>query len=164
MPYAQPNRYEDLYLKLRQHSIGTGNSDLARVSLLLRIADSAILLDNHRPAAIAVAHAGGPTVVLGELADGVGEHEDVVARDVVDLAPGAHDPGVVGGDDGDLVYAFGLELVDLLDVRGQVVGLAAGGEGACRREGSVSGDERVVCGSRLKREKRSAWGLAYPAR
>ncbi len=49
---------------------------------------------------------------------------------VVGLAPGGHDPGVVAGNDDDLVDALGLELRDLADVAGDVADLARGGEGA----------------------------------
>ena len=60
---------------------------------------------------------------------------DVVALDAKGLAPGAHDKSVVGGDDEDLVDAFGLELVDVLD-EGRDVPLSAG-----RGEGSGNGDD-----------------------
>jgi hypothetical protein len=49
---------------------------------------------------------------------------------VVDFAPAVEDEFVVVGDEGDDVDAFGLELLELLDVGGEVVGGAAGGEGA----------------------------------
>lgn len=48
---------------------------------------------------------------------------------MVDLAPSVHDPSVVGGDDGDEIHPLGLQVIKLLDVRWEVVGLAAGGEG-----------------------------------
>jgi len=70
-------------------------------------------------------------VLLAEESLGVGQHDNVVVgRDVVDLAPCAHDPGVVGCDHGDLVDALALELLDLLDVWWKVVSLAARGESA----------------------------------
>jgi hypothetical protein len=49
---------------------------------------------------------------------------------VVDFAPAVEDEFVVVGDEGDDVDAFGLELLEFLDVGGEVVGGAAGGEGA----------------------------------
>lgn len=71
-------------------------------------------------------------MLLAEKGLGVGQQDDlVVGRDLVDFAPGAHDEGVVGRDHGDLVDALFLQVVDLLDVWRQVVGLAAWGESAC---------------------------------
>lgn len=55
---------------------------------------------------------------------------DKVVGNLVGLAPGGHDPGVVVGDDDDLVDALGLEGVLVLDEGGDVVGGAGGGEGA----------------------------------
>lgn len=55
---------------------------------------------------------------------------DELVVDVVGLAPGGHDPGVVAGNDDDLVDALGLELGNLVDEAGDVVGGAGGGEGA----------------------------------
>lgn len=57
---------------------------------------------------------------------------NVVAGDTVGLAPGAHDVGVVVGQDGNDVDALGAQLRKLLDVLGDVVGGADGGEGTCR--------------------------------
>lgn len=134
-----PN-FEKRRLDLGQDGIGTRDSDLGWRLFVLSIADSAILLNDHSPATVTVTHASGPTVVLGEEALGVGKHQDVVAGNVVDLAPSTHDPGVVGGDDGDNVDTLCLQLVDLLDVGREVVGLAAGGEGAWREEGMLVSD------------------------
>ena len=72
-------------------------------------------------------------MALGELL-GVGQEQDVVALDLVDLAPGVHDPGIVVGNDGDVVDALALELLKLGDVGRQVVGLAAGSEGTGDRD------------------------------
>lgn len=119
--------------------------DLARVGLVLSVRDGAVLLDDHSPAAVAVAHAGSPAVVLGEEGLGVGEevlpHVSTVvrktsgptynrlARSLVHLAPCVHDPGIVGSNDDNKVDTLGLELIQLLNVGGEVVGLAAGSEG-----------------------------------
>jgi hypothetical protein len=57
-----------------------------------------------------------------------------VILDVVGLAPGGHDEGVVVGEEDDLVDALGLELVDVGQVRGQVGDVAGRGEGAGDRD------------------------------
>jgi len=120
------------YLQLAQDSIGTRNIDIPRALLVLGIRDGTVLLNNHSPTTVAVAHASVPTVLLAEEGLGVGQQDNfVIGRDLVDLAPGAHDEGVVGRDHGDLVDALLLQVADLLDVWGQVIGLAAGGESAC---------------------------------
>ncbi len=54
--------------------------------------------------------------------------------DTIGLAPGSHDPLVVAGNDYDLVHALGLELVEVGEVRGDVLLLAGGGEGAGDRD------------------------------
>lgn len=63
------------------------------------------------------------------------ETYNVVAGDTVGLTPGAHDVGIVVGQNGDLVDTLGAELRELLDVLGDVVGGADGGESTCK-EGS----------------------------
>ena len=65
----------------------------------------------------------------------MGDTHEVLSRHLVDLAPSAHDPAVIERDDGDDVDALTLQLLDVLNVRRQVVGLAA------RREGARDGDE-----------------------
>lgn len=120
-----------MHLKLRQNSFDRRNLNILKLSLILSIADRAILLDNHSPATSAVALVGAslPAVVLGEESLAVGEHEEVIALgDAVDLAPSVEDKFIVVGDEGDNVDALGLELVELLDVGREVVGGAAGGE------------------------------------
>lgn len=62
---------------------------------------------------------------------GVGEKAyNGIILDAVSLSPRAHDPGVVEGDHGDDVDAFALERGLVLDVAGEVLSAAAGGEGA----------------------------------
>lgn len=97
---------------------------------------------------------GGPADALAELGVGVRgeelkggsqrcqvfmrrgrESHDELVLDAVGLAPGRHDEGVVVGNDDDLVNALGLELVGVVDVRGDVGGRAGG------REGAGHGDE-----------------------
>ena len=53
---------------------------------------------------------------------------NVVAADLVGLTPGAHDEGVVESQDGDDVDTFLTELGKVLDVSGDVVHGAGGGE------------------------------------
>ena len=60
------------------------------------------------------------------------ETYNVVAGDTVGLAPCAHDVGIVVGQNSDLVNTLGAELRELLDVLGDVVGGADGGESTWR--------------------------------
>jgi hypothetical protein len=107
----------------------TTHINILRRSLVLGIANSAILLHNNRPAAVPVTHAGHPAVALAERRV-AHEQDPAVLGAAVDLAPGIHDEGIVGGDDDDEVDALGGQLVLVLEVRGDVHGLAAGGESA----------------------------------
>lgn len=70
-----------------------------------------------------------PANALGELGLGVGEEENVVVGDLVGLTPGAHNESIVVGKDGNNVDTLLAELGELLDVLGDVVGRADGGEG-----------------------------------
>ena len=54
----------------------------------------------------------------------------VVALHLVHLAPGTHDEGIVRGNDGHHVDALLLQLGQVLDVAGDMVDGAGGGEGA----------------------------------
>jgi hypothetical protein len=70
----------------------------------------------------------------GELGSGkYGWTYNVIAGNTVGLAPGAHDVGIVVGEDGDLVDTLLAELGELLDVLRDVVGGADGSEGTCWR-------------------------------
>lgn len=103
--------------------------NILRRSLVLGVAHSAILLNDHSPPAVPVTHTGSPAVVLGERR--VAHEQDLaVLGAAIDLAPGVHDEGVVGSDDDDEVDALGGELLLVLEVRRDVHGLAAGREGA----------------------------------
>jgi hypothetical protein len=62
---------------------------------------------------------------------GEGKAYNVITGDAVGLAPGAHDVGIVVGQDSDDVDTLGADLRELLDVLGNVVGRADGGEGTC---------------------------------
>lgn len=55
--------------------------------------------------------------------------------DPVSLAPRRHHEGIVGRNENDAVYALGLELLQMGQVRGDVLLLAG------RREGAGDGDE-----------------------
>ena len=70
---------------------------------------------------------------LGEVAIAVGEHQDLVV-DLLVLAPGAHDEGVVHRKTGDRVDALRLERVGVLNDRGNMHLVAGAGEGAGHRE------------------------------
>lgn len=76
----------------------------------------------------------GPTNALGEASIGVGEEENVVPSDLVGLAPGAHDIGIVVGEDGNNVNTLGTDLGELLDVLGNVASRADGSEGTGKSE------------------------------
>jgi hypothetical protein len=91
--------------------------DLPRAGLILGVADGAILLDDHGPAAGPVAHAGLPSIVLAELGLGVAHEVDLfVLVHAVDASPGAHDEGIVGGNDDDEVHALLEQLVKVVDI------------------------------------------------
>ena len=87
----------------------------------------------------------------------IGDTHEVLSRHLVDLAPSAHNPAVIGRDDGDDVDSLVLQLLDVLDVRRQVIGLAA------RREGARDGDEHdllalpLLRGVILLRHAASGW-------
>lgn len=107
--------------------------NLLRRGLVLSVADGAILLDDHGPPAVPVAHAGVPAVLLGEA--GVAHEVDLGVRGAaVDLAPRAHDEGVIAGNDNDEVDTLGLKLVQVLKVGRDVEGLAARSESAGDRD------------------------------
>lgn len=53
---------------------------------------------------------------------------DLVALDLVDLAPSAHDPCIIGCNNGNLVHTLALQIAVLLNVGRKVVCLAARGE------------------------------------
>jgi hypothetical protein len=138
------------YLQLGQDGFSTRDSDSAWVGLVLCINDLAILVNDHGPATVAIAHTSSPTVVLREQGLGITEEKlcsielaschrkgqldgkyNVVTLDSVDLAPCVHDPAVVGCNHGDDINSLALELVDLLDVWWEMESLAARCEGAC---------------------------------
>ena len=58
-----------------------------------------------------------------------GETYNVIVLDAVGLAPGAHDEGIVVGQDGNNVNTLLTDLRELLLVLGDVVGRADGSEG-----------------------------------
>lgn len=80
------------------------------------------------------AHSAGEGRSSGGEREGNLAHHIVISH-AVGLAPRGHDEGVVEGDDDDLVDALLLEGVAVVEVRGQVGGLAGG------REGAGDGDE-----------------------
>ena len=57
-----------------------------------------------------------------------GNSYDIISLDTIDLAPGSHDPAIVRCDRRNDIYALLAELLDILDVRRQVAGLATGRE------------------------------------
>ena len=63
--------------------------------------------------------------MLGPVGVGVRESDDLVFE-TEGLGPTAHDERIVGGDDGNEVDTLALELVEFLEVRGEVVNVACG--------------------------------------
>jgi len=120
--------------------------NLTRVLLVLSIRDLAVV-DDHSPTAtvtcqnrsswhppclfdlLAVAHTRLPAVFLAEECFGVTQEQHLITLDSIDLAPRVHDPAVVARDRCNDIDALLAELGGLLDVGGQVEGLAAGGKG-----------------------------------
>lgn len=57
---------------------------------------------------------------------------NVIASDTVGLAPGAHNVSIIVGQNGNNVDTLGAQLGELLNVLGNMVGGADGGESTCR--------------------------------
>jgi hypothetical protein len=112
------------HLQLRQNLLGTTDRDLARALLVLSIDDLAVVED-HSPASVPVTHTRSPTIVLAEESLGIAKEQNLVTLDAIDLAPCVHDPAVVGGNGCDDVDALVGEGFAVLDVGGEMVGLAA---------------------------------------
>src|SRR5262245_10484550 len=96
------------------------------------------VLDDHREALVPRAEAELRAVHLEaelprELAVTVREHHHL-ARGSLGLSPRVHHEGIVHGDAGDEVDALRLDGVGVLDVAGQVLVRAGGGEGARHAE------------------------------
>ena len=75
---------------------------------------------------------------------------DSVVGDTVGLGPTVHDKGIVEGNDNDLVNTLGLDLVDVLRVRGDVASGTSRGEST----GDGNEDDLLVlelCSSTLAR-------------
>ena len=120
------------YLKVVLGGLESGVGDLAVVQ------DDGVTLG----AALLI----GPANALGELGVGVGQEQlgemsvnrnrvserqdtyDVVVLDTVGLAPGAHDEGIVVGEDGNDVNTLLADLGEALQVLGDVASRADGGE------------------------------------
>lgn len=83
---------------------------------------------------LAIAHARLPAVLLAEECLGVAQEQHLITLDSINLAPCVHHPAVVARNCRNDIDALLAELGRLLDVRGQVEGLAAGSEGAGHRE------------------------------
>lgn len=60
----------------------------------------------------------------------MGKTHNIITFDTVNLAPSGHDECVVGSDHGNNVDPLALQLVELLNVWGQVACRATGGESA----------------------------------
>ena len=113
------------HLQLRQHSLRTTNSN--PLPLLLPHISHLPLIQHHGPAPRASARRKPPRT--RERGIGVAQEQDAVVLDARGLGPGGHDPGVVGGDDGDDVDALCLEVGEGGLVAGEVGDGAGGGEG-----------------------------------
>lgn len=55
---------------------------------------------------------------------------DIIILDTISLSPGAHDPGIVECNASNDINTLALELGQLRDEAGEVLGGAAGGKGA----------------------------------
>lgn len=118
------------------------------LGLDLSVADLAVVNHNGIPTG-ATGRAVGPTNALRELGIGIGQEKlflyvslypelrilgkgystyNVVAADLVRLAPCAHDEGVVESQDGDNIHALLPELRQVLDVSGHMVHRTGRGE------------------------------------
>lgn len=112
------------HLQLSQNRIRTGHRNLTRPLLALSIHDLS-MVKHHSPAPIALAQV--PAMVLREKGLGIAQKQDLLALHAIDLAPSIHDPAVIGSNGRDDVDALLGELAAVLDVWGEVVGLATGG-------------------------------------
>lgn len=113
-------------LQLSKDRLSTTNSDT--LALLLAHVSNLALVQHNSPAPSASASRVSPG--RSKLGVGVAQEQDAVVLDARGLGPGRHDPGVVGGDDGDDVDALGLEVGERGLVAGEVGDGAGGGEGA----------------------------------
>lgn len=122
-----------VHLQLREDSIDTANTDFLRNLLLLRIDDFSVINDERIPRASLTQ---SPADLLAECQLAVAEEQDLLGAvlDIVRLAPGAHDEGVVVSDASDDVDTLGEEILALFNVSGEMAGGAARGEGAGDRE------------------------------
>lgn len=94
---------------------------------------------------LAVTHASRPAMLLREESLCVTQEElwrvshtsvfsqflhtyNIITLHTIDLAPSIHDPAIVACNGSDDVNALLAKLVDVLDIRGKVVSLAAGSE------------------------------------
>lgn len=96
-------------------------------TLLLSEGDLAVVNDNG--VTVGTTLIVGPANALGELGLGVGQEENVVASDAVGLAPGAHDVGIVVGENGNHINTLGPQGREVVNVSGDVGGRADGSEG-----------------------------------
>lgn len=96
-------------------------------TLLLSEDDLAVVNDDG--VTVSAALLISPANALGELGLGVRQEENIVASDGVGLAPGAHDVGIVVGENGDNINTLGPQGREVLNVSGDVGGRADGGEG-----------------------------------
>src|SRR5579883_24097 len=128
---ASTRRSERLEHGLRaRHLEGAGLLDIEQLD--------GPVIDEHGVALRALAETIAAAIELepdraGEVAIAVGEHLDL-ALDLLLLAPGIHDEGVVHREAGDRIDALCPELVRLLDEAREMLGRACRREGAGKRE------------------------------
>lgn len=120
------------YLQVLEDGVDVGNLEDVLLALLGGVGDLAVVDDE--TIAVSATLVIGPADTLGELGLGIGEEEEVVSGNTVGLAPGAHDVGVVVGENSNDIDTLGLELRELLGVLGNVSGGADGGESTGKRE------------------------------
>lgn len=136
-----------IHLQLLDDVLGTRELEVVHLRLTGSVGDLAVVEDNGVTTSTTVLVS--PADALGELGVGVGEEElqqlvhnaqfkffvlqgntyNVIVLDAVGLTPGAHDEGIVVGQDGNNVNTLLTDLRELLLVLGDVVGRADGSEG-----------------------------------
>ena len=124
-----------LAIAQRQGLRNDTHRDLPRITLILRIANRPILLNNHSPAPQPITHTSHPAMSLSKLALAIAHEQDlVILLHAIDFAPCAHYPAVVARDHDDKIDALLKKLVQILKVRWDVESLAARREGAWDRD------------------------------
>jgi hypothetical protein len=114
-------------LQLGNNGITTGDLDGSRL-YFVRSVDNLAVVDNDSVTLSAVTLVPANALRESELAVRGEDHK--VVLDSISLAPSRHDKGVVGSNEDNLVNTLALELVGIVEVRGNVRDLAGRCESA----------------------------------